>query len=37
MLTGFKRPLVWVVKLIAILIFLAACLNLELFPVRLAY
>ena len=32
-----KKSLMWIVKVVAILLLLAACLNLELFPVRLAY
>ena len=32
-----KSVIMWVIGLGLVLLFMAACLNLELFPVRLAY
>ena len=32
-----KSVILWVIRLGLVLLFIAACLNLELFPVRLAY
>ena len=32
-----KSSITWVIRLGLALLFMAACLNLELFPIRLAY
>ena len=37
MTATLKDSLIWVIKIGAVLLFLAGCLNLELFPVALAY
>ena len=37
LMSTLKSMLMWVIGIGAVLLFMAACLNLELFPVRLAY
>ena len=32
-----KSAIMWVIGLGAVLLFMAACLNMEMFPIRLAY
>ena len=36
-MSTLKSMIMWVIGIGAVLLFMAACLNLELFPVRLAY
>ena len=37
LMSTLKSMIVWVIGIGAVLLFMAACLNLELIPVRLAY